>query len=75
MDISAILKPRKSESKRIKGQWVFSVYNIYNRKNPFTIFTQVIEDQNGDPIPEGTKEARMIYIFPVLPSVTYNLTF
>ncbi len=75
MDLSATFRPGVDREKRIQGQWSFSIYNVYNRKNPFSIFTQVIEDDEGNPNPEGNKEARMIYIFPILPSITYNLTF
>jgi hypothetical protein len=76
LDLSATLNPRKNLSRRWKGQWVFSVYNVYNRKNPFTIYTRVKQDKDGNIIGDGTeKEARLIYLFPILPSVTYNIKF
>ena len=76
LDLSATLNPRKNATRRWKGQWVFSVYNVYNRKNPFTIYTRTKQDKDGNILGDGTeKEARLIYLFPVLPSVTYNLKF
>ncbi len=76
LDLSATLNPRKNMSRKWKGQWVFSVYNVYNRKNPFTIYTRVKQDKDGNVIGDGTeKEARLIYLFPILPSVTYNFKF
>jgi hypothetical protein len=76
LDLSATLNPRKSVKKKWKGQWVFSVYNVYNRKNPFTVYTRTKKDDNGDIIDDGSqKEARLIYLFPILPSVTYNFKF
>lgn len=76
LDLSATLNPRKNAGRRWKGQWVFSIYNVYNRKNPFTIYTRVKQDKDGNILGDGTeKEARLIYLFPVLPSVTYNLKF
>ncbi len=33
-----IYNPRMDPKKRFKGNWVFSVYNIYGRKNPYSIF-------------------------------------
>lgn len=76
LDLSVTLNPRKNATRRWKGQWVFSVYNVYNRKNPFTIYTRVRQDKDGNILGDGTeKEARLIYLFPVLPSVTYNLKF
>lgn len=76
LDLSATLTPRKNMSRKWKGSWVFSIYNVYNRKNPFTIYTRTKQDKDGNIIGDGTqKEARMIYLFPILPSVTYNFKF
>jgi hypothetical protein len=76
LDLSATLNPRKNVSRKWKGQWIFSVYNVYNRKNPFTVYTQSKQDKDGNAIGDGSqKEARMVYLFPILPSVTYNFKF
>jgi hypothetical protein len=76
LDLSATFNPGADKDRKWKGQWVLSVYNVYNRKNPFTIYTRTAEDEDGNPIGDGTqKEARMIYLFPILPSITYNFKF
>lgn len=76
LDLSATLTPRKNAGRKWQGQWVFAVYNAYNQKNPFTIYTRTTKNDDGDVIGDGrTKEARMIYLFPILPSVTYNFKF
>ncbi|MDH4091504.1 MAG: TonB-dependent receptor [Cyclobacteriaceae bacterium] len=76
LDLSATLTPKKNANRKWHGQWVFSVYNAYNRQNPFTIYTRTAKNEDGDVIGDGrTKEARMIYLFPILPSVTYNFKF
>ncbi len=76
LDLSATLNPRKNANRKWKGQWVFSVYNAYNRKNPFTIYTRSKQDEDGNILGDGSeKEARLIYLFPILPSVTYNFKF
>jgi hypothetical protein len=76
LDLSATYTPRKNANRKLKGQWVFSVYNAYNRQNPFTVYTRITQDDDGETIGDGhTKEARMIYLFPILPSVTYNFKF
>ncbi len=76
LDLSATFTPKKNDYRKLKGSWVFSVYNVYNRKNPFTIYTRTAQDKDGNVIGDGTKkEARMIYLFPIFPSVTYNLKF
>jgi hypothetical protein len=76
LDLSATLNPRKNVSRRWQGQWIFSVYNVYNRHNPFTIYTRTTKDKDGNIIGDGSqKEARLIYLFPFMPSVTYNFKF
>jgi hypothetical protein len=76
LDLSATYNPRGKAGKKWRGQWVFSVYNAYNRANPFTIYTRTTKNKDGDVIGDGrTKEARMIYLFPILPSITYNFKF
>jgi len=44
-----------------------SVYNVYDRKNPFSIY--ILQKSNGQ------EQAKMIYLFPLLPSLTYNFKF
>ncbi len=76
LDLSATLTPKKNDNRKWQGSWVFSVYNVYNRKNPFSIYTRTAKDKDGNVIGDGTKkEARMIYLFPIFPSVTYNFKF
>jgi hypothetical protein len=68
-------KPKNPE-KKWRGQYVFSIYNVYNRHNPFTLYTRVQQDEDGNVIGDGTqKEARLIYLFPIFPSFTYNFKF
>lgn len=67
VDVSAILTPDKP-NKKWKGEWVFGIYNIYDRKNAASIsFSQNRET--------GLNEATRIAIFGIVPSVTYNFKF
>jgi hypothetical protein len=76
LDLSATFNPQKNKERRVQGQWVFAVYNAYNRKNTFSIYTRTAQDEEGNIIGDGSKkEARMIYLFPILPSITYNIKF
>lgn len=76
MDVSATFSPKKNKKRKWQGQWVFSIYNVYNRQNPFTIYTRTKQDDEGNIIGDGTeKEARLVYLFPILPSITYNFKF
>jgi hypothetical protein len=76
LDLSATLNPSKNANRRWKGQWVFSIYNVYSRQNAFAVYTRTVQDDDGNILGDGTqKEARMIYLFPIMPFVTYNFKF
>ncbi|EON75964.1 TonB-dependent receptor [Lunatimonas lonarensis] len=81
MDLSANLKNR-DKGRWWKGSWNFSVYNAYNRKNPFSYqFTDIYNNDitfNPGPGREVTSVRPgvvMTYLFGVLPSITYNFEF
>ncbi|MBK6833283.1 MAG: hypothetical protein IPG89_02970 [Bacteroidetes bacterium] len=38
LDLSPTLTPRKNDKRKWKSNWVFSVYNVYNRQNAFYYF-------------------------------------
>ncbi|MFZ1371880.1 MAG: TonB-dependent receptor, partial [Ferruginibacter sp.] len=50
-DFAATLTPKKNIKRKWKSEWVFSVYNAYNRRNPYFIYF----DQSGSPF-NGTLE-------------------
>ena len=68
LDIAATLTPRKNDKRKWKGEWVFSIYNIYSRKNAASISFR----QNAE---TGNNEAIRLSIFGMVPSVTYNFKF
>ncbi|MEM9857039.1 MAG: TonB-dependent receptor [Bacteroidota bacterium] len=74
LDFSATLTPRKNKGRSWQSNWVFSVYNAYSRKNAFTIYTRT-QESDDEVIDPNRKEARLIYLFPILPSITYNIKF
>ena len=67
LDLAYTYTPKPNSGKRYKGEWVFSVFNAYGRKNPWTISYN--QEESGKPY------AEMVYMFGVLPSVTYNFKF
>lgn len=68
LDISAILTPRKNKGRKFQSEWVFSIYNAYNRMNAASINFRENEDT-------GRNEAVRTSIFGIVPSVTYNFKF
>ncbi|GHU70572.1 TonB-dependent receptor [Bacteroidia bacterium] len=68
LDLSLNFIPKPDSKKRWKGEWNFSIYNAYNRKNPWTIYYQQNEET-------GIPYAEMMYLFGIVPSITYNFKF
>jgi len=70
LDLSATLIPQRKNPKKWKGEWVFSVYNTYSRLNPYFLFFE----QTGSPFEGNLKvQAKQVSLFPVIPSVTWNV--
>ncbi|MEQ8909947.1 MAG: TonB-dependent receptor [Vicingaceae bacterium] len=70
LDISATLTPNYKEGQKFKGEWVFSVYNVYNRRNPFSIFFEQNEDNSL-----VTQAIRYSVVGSFVPAVSYNFKF
>jgi hypothetical protein len=70
LDLAATLKAKRKLFKVGEGEWVFSVYNVYNRRNPFSVYTRINEDN-----PLKTEAVRYSVIGNFIPSITYNFKF
>jgi len=72
IDLAATYVPVPKKKRKVQGFWVFSVYNVYSRLNPYFIYF----DQTGNPYDGSLKiEARQVSLFPILPAVTWNFKF
>lgn len=68
LDLSATLQSKKNPTRRWQGEWVFSVYNVYSRRNAFSIYTNFNE--------QGQSEAVRLSVFGnFIPSIAYNFKF
>lgn len=63
---------RTFKKPRVEWNLSISIYNVYNRANPFFIYF----DDVGD-VTKGTLniQARQVSLFPILPGITYNFKF
>lgn len=68
MDVSASLTPKKNSVRKMQGEWVFSLYNLYNRRNAASISFNRNQDTN-------VNEAVRTSIFGIVPAITYNFKF
>ena len=68
LDVSATYTPKPQKKKNWQAEWVFSIYNIYNRQNAASISFR----QNNE---TGANEAVRFSIFGAVPAVSYNFKF
>ena len=73
MDISATYTPNKP-NKKFNSSWNFSIYNVYNRANPYFIYFDV-EGEGSLSDGELEPKAFQISLFPIIPSVAWNFNF
>lgn len=66
LDLSISFNKQNRKSMR---SWVFSVYNVYNRKNPFYIYLGEKDNAPDTPV------FKQVSLFPILPSISYQLKF
>jgi hypothetical protein len=68
LDISLTIKNRPRGNKKTQGEWVASLYNVYARKNPYSIFFR----SNYGTVPQPY---RLAVIGTIVPSLAYHITF
>lgn len=70
LDLSVTLKGK--QTKKFKSYWNFSIYNAYNRANPYFIY---FEEQGS--LFEGDLKITpyQVSLFPILPSISWNFEF
>tara|TARA_B100001057_G_scaffold501278_1_gene623098 strand:- start:7669 stop:10032 length:2364 start_codon:yes stop_codon:yes gene_type:complete len=66
LDIALTLDGKKKRN--YQSSWSFSIYNIYNRQNPYFIFFDVNDDNFG-------LTAKQVSLFPIIPSISWNFKF
>ena len=67
LDLGAICTLKKT--KKYTSELAFSIYNAYGRKNPYMFGFRQNEDERM------VSESYMIYLFSVIPSISWNFKF
>ena len=70
LDVSFIRHNRERTlfGKKFTSEWVFGVYNLYNRMNPYFVYLSV-DPQTKKPV------AKEVSLMPAIPSVSWNFKF
>lgn len=67
LDFSATLEGKPG--KKLQSSWSFGVYNLYNRKNAYSI------DFRDNPDDKSKTQAVRTTLFGIIPSITWNFKF
>lgn len=70
LDLSVTLQCKNNERRKWKGEWVFSFYNAYSHHNTWALNFERQEGEDSHVI-----KAKSVYLFPIIPSVSYNFRF
>lgn len=70
LDVGVTYNFKKNETRRYKQTLVLSVYNVYNRRNAFSIYFK-----NNPDYPVNTEAVRYSVIGTIVPALTYNFKF
>lgn len=74
LDISLTLRGKDTD-KRFKHDWNFSVYNVYNRHNTWSLNFEQERSDPGNPDSGYNTYVEKVYLFGIIPSVTFNFYF
>jgi hypothetical protein len=69
LDLSVTIEGKKKPSKKNHGEWVFSIYNAYARKNADALFFE------QDDFDSYETQATKVSYFTIFPSVSYKFNF
>jgi len=69
-DIGITYNFKKNDTRRYKQTLVLSVYNLYNRRNAFSIYFR-----NNPDYPVNTEAVRYSVVGSIIPAITYNFKF
>jgi hypothetical protein len=85
LDLSLTVDGKKREEtdkkRRLESSWNFSVYNVYGRRNAFAVnfeeSTEIrpVEGQPGMTEEVQVRQAKLLYLFRWVPSITWNFNF
>jgi hypothetical protein len=72
LDVAVTYTPKHKKPRKYTDNWVFSIYNLYSRQNPYFYYY----DQEGN-VANGTLTvtAKQVSLFPIIPSITWNIHF
>lgn len=70
LDVSVTFTPSGNKNRKWQSSFVFGVYNLYGRKNPYSVYTRIKENN-----PTQMEAVKLSIVGIPVPAVTYNFKF
>lgn len=74
LDVSMTYDPKTKKERKWKSNWSFSIYNLYARKNAYSVFFKP-NNQNVFQYSKSVNTYKLSIFGTVFPSITYNFEF
>ncbi|MEQ8412854.1 MAG: TonB-dependent receptor [Imperialibacter sp.] len=71
LDLAMTVGPDPAKQTRWKGSWTFSIYNVYARKNAYSVFFK----PNNQASVNQANAYKLSIFGTIFPSITYNFSF
>lgn len=68
LDLSFVIEGSARKNKKFENSWLFSIYNVYGRKNPYSVFFVDVKGFHLTPY-------QLSLIGTAVPSITYQFKF
>jgi len=78
LDVSFRLEGKQYKGAKLRKNrdyWVFSFYNVYARKNPFSIYFSQSDERTLPGQPIDSQATQLSIIGTIIPSISYNFKF
>lgn len=74
LDLSITFDENLRKKRMWKGSWTFSIYNVYGRKNPYSVYYREAQPSEANDYRKYSLYKLSVIGIPV-PSITYNFMF
>ncbi|MFM7193221.1 MAG: TonB-dependent receptor plug domain-containing protein, partial [Bacteroidota bacterium] len=68
-------KMKRGKERKNTDYWVFGVYNVYGRKNPFSVYFSQKDERTPVGLVQDAQATQLAIVGTLIPSISYNFRF
>ena len=68
-------KVKRGKERKNTDYWVFGVYNVYGRKNPFSVYFSQKDERTPGGLVQDAQATQLAIVGTFIPSISYNFRF